>query len=305
MRLLDIVVNHLSLEQRVLGVVVLVLSTRVITSVGVACRYVRSHRDGILNNVGIVEGDNLLCASEITIGTNLKPLVHIGLNISTETCTGETRTDTNTILVEETAREVIVHILSTAADTKLMLVHKCCLEEFVLPIGTIGKQIRVFILFESTPSPQLSTRVVELGILFEVHHFEMLWQRLPSHHALIYNLRFAFLTFLCGDENDTVRCTRTVDGCSRSILQHLKRSNVRRVKSAKYRRIVASLTRHGNTINHIERLVAAQRVDTTHLHRDTTTRSTRVLGHLNTGDTTLHCLLNRGVDTLLDCFLVN
>ena len=198
-----------------------------------------------------------------------------------------------------------MHVLVTAVDVDLVVVHESSAEQFVLPVGTVGEQALVLQLLTLAIAVDLRPHVIELGELGQVHHIETFGHRLPSHVALVGEFGLALLSALGGDEHHTVGGTRAVDGGGGGILEHLDAGDVAGVDGGHHAGIVGCLSRHGYTIDHIERLIAVQRVDTTYLHGDATTRRTGVLCHGHTGDTSLHGLFDRGVHTLLDGFLVD
>ena len=80
-------------------------------------------------------------------------------------------------------------------------------------------------------------------------------------------LQTALLSLLGSDDDDTIGCTGTIDGCRRSILQHSHTLDIRWVDHTEE---VAAVTRdttllQWHTIEHDKRVVAGiQRSTTTH-----------------------------------------
>ena len=116
-------------------------------------------------------------------------------------------------------------------------------------------------------------------------------------------LQTALLSLLGGDDDDTIGCTGTIDGCRRSILQHSHALDIRWVDHTEE---VAAVTRdttllQWHTIEHDKRVVAGiQRSTTTHTDGTTCWGRTTVGHDLHTRNLTIDQLLWRRNETLVE-----
>ncbi len=258
-----------------------------------------------VDHVVLRKGDDLLRVGVCRVEAHLQPVGDVGVKVGTEAGAGEARAYTHTVLIEIAATQGVVHVLVTAIDVHRVVLHEGRLEEFVLPVGAVGEQRGVFIVFAGAPALNGRTHIIELRILRQVHHTEFLGEGLPADIPLILYFGLAVLSPLGGDHHHTIGSTRTVDGRGRSVFQHLNGGDVRRVDTGQHTRTTRSVAARGDTVDNIQRLVAIQGVDTANLHGDATTRRTGVLHHLHTGYASLHGLLKRSVDTLLDGIFID
>ena len=122
-----------------------------------------------------------------------------------------------------------------------------------------------------------------------------------SDIAIVGNGRSLTCTSLLGgDDDDTIRSTRTIDGCCRSILQYSKALDIVRVN---HRQRVTHTTHtivvNSQTINHIERLVGSiQRGTATDANLSTCTRFTTFSQYVHTGNLTYQHIRGTTCDTL-------
>ena len=115
-----------------------------------------------------------------------------------------------------------------------------------------------------------------------------------AHVAVVAHVcRSAHRTFLCGDDDDTVGTTGTVDGSSRSILQNVDALDVAWAN-------IAELTHEWDTVEHDERVVAGrERTLTTDANLHFLTWLGGSLRHEHTSDTSLQCLSSVGGSNLI------
>ena len=97
----------------------------------------------------------------------------------------------------------------------------------------------------------------------------------PANITVVVHTDLAFLTLFGGDENHTVGSSRTVDGTTGSILQHVDTLNVGRVQ------VVDVTTAH--TVNNVERLGVAIGTSTADGNLEAVARLTRIGLDANTG----------------------
>ena len=95
--------------------------------------------------------------------------------------------------------------------------------------------------------------------LISREHIKTLGHTAYRDIAVVIELQGTVSAFLGGDDNHTVRCTRTVDGCCRSILQHSESLDVVGVDTTEH--VAATLdgrvvNRH--TVDHNQRVVAGR-----------------------------------------------
>ena len=116
-------------------------------------------------------------------------------------------------------------------------------------------------------------------------------------------LQIALLSLLGSDDDDTIGCTGTIDGCRRSILQHGHALDIRWVDHTEE---VAAVTRNTtllqwHAIEYDKRVVAGvQRGTTTHTDGTTRRGRTTVRHDLHTRNLTIDQLLWRRNKTLVE-----
>ena len=140
--------------------------------------------------------------------------------------------------------------------------------------------------------------VLITGIGNRIQHINLLRDMREAPAARELHLWLTCLTTLGSDDNDTVGTTRTINSCSRGILQDFDILDIMRVDHAQ--RVTALLilgstiawSRTGiewDTIHDVKRLRRSrERVGTTYHDTHTTTRSTVALVNLHTCHLTLH-----------------
>ena len=112
---------------------------------------------------------------------------------------------------------------------------------------------------------------------------------LHGHAAVIAQLRLTNLSFLCSNDNHTIRTTGTVNSRSRSIFQDVQRFNIRRVDGAGNGRVF-----HRETVDDIKRrVVLRQGVVTTNHDVHGSARRTFAGRHIHTGNTSSQVLVER------------
>ena len=94
------------------------------------------------------------------------------------------------------------------------------------------------------------------GIFSCIEHLRFAPDILPAVREIIRNCCLACLTFLCGDQHDTIRCTCTINGSGSSILEDLYTLNVTRVE-------IVDTTGNCKTVHNIKRSRVMDGADTT------------------------------------------
>jgi len=175
-----------------------------------------------------------------------------------------------------------------------MVVHRCCAEDFVLPIGSFTKECGIFKLLAFTETDCGSAEVLINGIFGKRQCFQLLGKLLEGIVTFVGNFGLARFALTGSDKYHTIGGAATVDGSGRSVLQNLHRYDVRWVDGTEYTTVTVIVTRYGYTVDDVERFVAVQGVDATDTDGDTATRSTGVLRYLYTGGASLQSLVERG-----------
>ena len=198
-------------------------------------------------------------------GTELHELgvhgvVHTGcVTLVVRTCTFQ-----GTLLVIVVERYIISTVRATTAEGYVVILADTGLEHLVKPIsvGWIQEVILAILTHlistrdRSVGVGTSSTKV--LAILVGVHHVIYIARNLVNTEVtrVVHLQRLVFLTILGSDDNDTIGCTRTVDGTRRSILQDLDGLNI-------IRREITDSGTHWHTVDDIERSRATEGTDTT------------------------------------------
>ena len=166
----------------------------------------------------------------------------------------------DTLVVGEVGRNAIRQESGSTTDAQVVVLRDCGAEHFVLPICVgIAKStvsLRIF-------APEILDYV---AISACIKHIPSATSLIDIHIGREVDLRFAFLTFLGGDDDYTVRCTRTIDSGSWSILEDSHRFDVvRRNHCQGVWHTLHAGTVDGHTVNHNQRVVVGvQRRTTTH-----------------------------------------
>ena len=109
--------------------------------------------------------------------------------------------------------------------------------------------------------------IVKLAVLLSVCKLHDVCRHLYTGIAVICHSHVSCLTLLCCDDDDTISCTHTIDGCCRSILKDCEGLDIAAGEEVD--------VIHEGTINNIKRIcIVSDRADTTDLHRRTGTWST-------------------------------
>ena len=89
------------------------------------------------------------------------------------------------------------------------------------------------------------------GIFRTIPKIELVQNCLRPDISVIIDLSLAWFPLLGRNQDNTVRTTSTIDCCCRRILQHFHRLYIRRAD-------FANTASNGNTINHIQRIIACR-----------------------------------------------
>ena len=92
---------------------------------------------GIVDHAELIKRGVLVSRGIGDIRSHIQPLVDLRIKISTECGTFEGGAHGDTILIQITAGDRIVHILCSSIDIQLMVMHECCTEQLILPVGTV------------------------------------------------------------------------------------------------------------------------------------------------------------------------
>ena len=125
------------------------------------------------------------------------------------------------------------------------------MEDFLLPVG-------VGITQQSSSLGFLSVIAVdEFTILIGIEYIECLLLHRVGHVSVIAHLWSCTLaSFLCSDDDDTIRTTATIDGGGRSILQYGEALDVVRIDHRQcIGRTLDTLTVEGQSVDDNQRVV--------------------------------------------------
>ena len=168
----------------------------------------------------------------------------------------EARSLNDTLLVGVTQAHTIRHVLCCTGDAHLMVGADSSAINLVLPVG-VGSAKTITFLTENV--------LHVVAIFIAGHHVVLLAHLAKRQIAVVGNLWLRTLTALLGgDNNHTVRCTRTVDSGCRSILQHGECFDIGRVH---HRETVGktfhAVVIHCKTIDNVKRVVVGSKRRTT------------------------------------------
>ena len=183
--------------------------------------------------------------------------------------------------------------------------------DFVLPVSIecACSIVRCAVFLEFLPSQTLVCRRVfavivldEINVFRSVHHVQLLGNGAYRNRTIVRNLRLlTAAALLCGDDDDTVGTTRTVDGGSRCVLQHCEALDIVRID--KRERVVHTLSViviHRHAVDNNKRVVAGgKRSTATNTDLCTVSRSTGCRVDVHTGNLTLDHVLGRSDDTMI------
>ena len=206
------------------------------------------------------------------------------------------------VLANQTALVVIAYrhtewqpLVDAAAHAEVIICTEGCTVNLIIPVG-IGSTEQWLLV--------ICTKLVDdIHKFITTQHIYHLRTGLQTVGGIEVHLYSTLLSLLGGNDNDTVRCTGTIDGCRRSILQYSHALDIRRVDHAEE---VAAVTRdttllQWHAIEHDKRVVAGvQRCTTTHTDGTTCWGRTTVGHDLYTRNLTIDQLLRRRNETLVE-----
>ena len=205
------------------------------------------------------------------------------------------------VFANQTALVVIAYrhtewqpLVDAAAHAEVIICTESCAVNLIVPIG-IGCTEQWLLV--------ICTKLVDdIHEFITTQHIYHLRTGLQTVGGIEVHLYSTLLSLLGGNDDDTVRCTGTIDGCRRSILQYSHALDIRRVDHAEE---VAAVTRdttllQWHTIKHDKRVVAGiKRCTTTHTD-GTTGRGRTTVGHnLYTRNLTVDQLFWRRNETFI------
>ena len=165
-----------------------------------------------------------------------------------------------------------------------------CAVYFVLPVGVGCTQQLCSVAVLAV------VRFYEVAVFVAVEHVILVGEHRHRHVARVAYLRFLVAaSFLSGDDDNTVRATRTIDGGSRGILQYCEAFDIIRVHHTQaVRSTLDTLVVESHTIDNNQRVVACvERRTATYTDRGSTARTAVVCCNVYTCNLALHHLLCR------------
>ena len=210
----------------------------------------RIHSCSRRNSISI--GITVVCIHELTVDVELQVILkQRRIEADTCCCTLEVRSLKNTVLVGVADADTIRHILRATLDSDIVVSTYSRTINLFLPVGIC--------LTEKLPSIRALAIIVlyEVAILCSVKNINGFLLYRIRDIAGIRNLWFHSLaTLLCCDDDNTIRTTRTINSCCRSILKNRERFNIVRVYHRKrIRKTLYALIVHSKTINDNKRIV--------------------------------------------------
>ena len=136
--------------------------------------------------------------------------------------------------------------------------------------------------------------------LIAIHYLQTVLNGAGRYIAVVCQTDLTILrALLGGDDDHTIRSTRTIDSSSRSILQHGEALDIVRVHHGQWvAQTLHTTVIHSQTIDHDQRVVrSAQRSTATDTDGRTTTRRTTIGSDIHTGYLTSHHVLSIGYQT--------
>ena len=127
-------------------------------------------------------------------------------------------------------------------------------EDCAYPVRTLSKLI--WVVIDRCLAVVDGCLIHHDGIFSCIEHLRFAPDILPAVREIIRNCCLACLTFLCGDQHDTVRCTCTINGSRSSILEDFYTLDVTRVE-------VVDTTGNCKTVHNIKRSGVMDGADTT------------------------------------------
>ena len=297
--------------------------------------------DTCILRVGALEVGH--CIGEILTCSYFQPVGDMTVDVHTKVITLETCILNDTLLISEAPRESIIALFRTTADTGTILLKETSLVNLILPVGTGHLIHITILISTDTRSQEVlrrgvigtlridrlsthvriaplatigillcallvetavgSSLVLIAGIGIGIKHLYPTTYALDTPRSIHLNLRLTNLPLSGGNDNDTIGTTRTVNGSSGCILQHLNLLDIIRIDHRQRRSLLiittGSLTARGAvgvstiryTINDIQGLrTGGKRVGATYCDADTSTRRAVALLHIDTSNLSLHAV---------------
>ena len=162
----------------------------------------------------------------LSIDTELQPLKYGVVNLQTTAQLLLIRVDYNTLDIVVAQREVNLCRLATASQREEVLLRECLTSHHIEPIGTLT--ISCWIRITRLPRLPVTSRRRVVGVVVVtiacklccIHHIQLTWQLRQRECTLEGNIELVSLSLVGGNEDYTIRTTRTIDRSRRCILQH-------------------------------------------------------------------------------------
>ena len=239
--------------------------------------------DGILVRIAVVS------IHELTVDVELQVVIQQRrIQRHTRRCPLEVTRLQNTVLVRVAHTHAVRHILQATLHGHAVVRTHSRMEYLRLPVSVAEVQqagsLRVLSVIADNEFPVRVT----------VQHVQPLFLHAQAHVAVIAHLRsHARPSLLRRDDDHTVTATAAIDGRSRGVLQHGEALDIVRVHHReRVRSTLDTLVVHRQAVDHDQRVVrGVQRRTATNTDSSTTTRSTATVGHVHTGNLTLHHVL--------------
>ena len=180
---------------------------------------------------GTLVSIRVVCEYTLTIKVDGQTVVQQSWSkVETNSCTVHACGLQCTIVVQETSTYTIRHlevgILSNMSTSYACIdfLSECCTINLVLPVGvSIAKSCNSIGIFTIIGHEELAECV-------STQYIDLLTNSLESTADInAYTWFSTCLTLLCGNQDNTVRCTATINSCGRSILKNREALDVVRV----------------------------------------------------------------------------
>ena len=234
-----------------------------------------------------------------------------GREVNVDGCTVEVRSLQSTLLGgvahRSTIGKLIVNLVVgvVAIDAHVVVARQCGTENEALPIG-VGLA-HIFLGVLTSRRALCEGGVDVLAELFGTHNLHLVRVYRNAQRAVVRHAGFVATALLGGDDNNTIRCTRTIDCSSRSIFQYGERLDIvgvnQRQRVGHTRTGVAC---YGHTVDNNQRIVrCVQRSSTTDTDGRARVGAAIAGDDLQTGDFTLHHILSRYYCTTVEFLGLN
>ena len=174
----------------------------------------------------------------INTSTKLHIFIWLSIHCSTHIITSIELWIQSTIFIIETNRSSILHLVGSTSNRQRMTCNKACRSHFVKPIG-IGSRLDSFQFRRREQGTVIYILSFSLGcttiftsqshILLTIHHIRLIPIVLKANRTAVAYLRSTVSTFFGCNDNNTIGCTRTVNGSRGSILQNINFFNIIRI----------------------------------------------------------------------------